>query len=106
MIHGRPVPPIRSDRKVETSVKQMAVFLSGVTATLTGVFIRSCESGVEIDLANAWCGKAPPGDVFLAAHAHCSGCAVAFAGLVAMGLAAASLLITRSLENAGAVVRR
>jgi hypothetical protein len=98
--------PIRRDRKVETLVKQLAVFLSGVATTVTGVFIRSCESGMEMDLARAWCGKAPPGAVLLGAHAHCAGCAIAFTGLVAMGLATASLLITRRVKDARATVRQ
>lgn len=46
-------PPIRCDRKVETLVRQLAVFLSGVATTLTGVFIRSCKNSIEMNLANA-----------------------------------------------------
>ncbi len=84
----------------------MAVFLSGVSATITGVFIRSCNSGIEMDLASAWCGKAPPGAALLGSHAHCAGCALAFAGLVAMGLATASLAIKRNLQRANAKVRQ
>ncbi|MEQ1779856.1 MAG: hypothetical protein ABMA14_00740 [Hyphomonadaceae bacterium] len=87
-------------------MKQLAVFLSGVATTVTGVFIRSCGNGVEMDLASAWCGKAPPGGALFGSHAHCVGCALAFAGLVAMGLAAASLVIKRNLHRAGAKVRQ
>lgn len=87
-------------------MKQMAVFLSGVTATLTGVFIRSCKSGIEMDLASAWCGKAPPEGALFGSHVHCAGCALAFAGLVAMGLSIASLIIKRNLQRAGAKVRQ
>lgn len=98
--------PIRRDRKVETLVKQLAVFLSGVATTVTGVFIRSCESGVEMELASAWCGKAPPGAGLFDTHVHCAGCVIAIAGLVVMGLAIASLLITRRVRNADAMVRQ
>jgi hypothetical protein len=86
-------------------VRQMAVFLSGVTAAITGVFIRSCSSGIEMDLASAWCGKQPPPIAALGAHAHCAGCAVSLAGLVAMGLAAASLVIRRNVQRANVKVR-
>jgi hypothetical protein len=97
---------IRRDRKVETLVKQLAVFLSGVATTVTGVFIRSCESGMEMDLASASCSKASPGAALFDAHAHCAGCVIAVAGAVVMGLAIASLLITRSVMNAGTMVRQ
>ena len=85
-------------------MKQLAVFLSGVATTVTGVFIRSCESGMEMDLASARCGKAPPGAGLFDTHVHCAGCVIAIAGLVVMGLAIASLLITRRVRNAGAMV--
>ena len=93
---------IRRDREVETLVKRLVVFLSGLVTTITGVFIRSCDSGVEMTLASIWCGKASPGTVMLGEHAHCAGCVIAFAGLVAMGLVAASLVTARGLANAGA----
>jgi hypothetical protein len=56
---------IPRDREVETLVKRSVVFLSGLATTITGVFIRSCESGVEMTLGSAWCGKAPPGAALL-----------------------------------------
>ena len=87
-------------------MKRTAVFLSGLAATLTGVVIRTCNSGVEFDLASAWCGKAPPSVTNLASHAHCAGCAVALFGLVAMGLATASLFIQRNVKRADVQVRR
>jgi hypothetical protein len=93
---------IRRDREVETPVKRLVVFLSGLATTITGVFIRSCESGVEMTLGSAWCGKAPPGVALLGGHAHCAGCAIALAGLAMMGLAAASRITARGLKNAGA----
>lgn len=93
---------IRRDREVETFVKRLVVFLSGLATTITGVFIRSCESGVETTLGSEWCGKAPPGTAMLGEHAHCAGCVIAFAGLIAMGLAAASLVTARGLKNCGA----
>ena len=64
---------IPRDREVETLVKRSVVFLSGLATTITGVFIRSCESGVEVTLASVRCGKAPPGAVMLGEHAHCAG---------------------------------
>jgi len=91
---------------VETLVKQMAIFLSGIAATITGVFIRSCERGVEMTLASAWCGRVLPEAALQGGHGHCTGCAIAFAGLVAMGLAAASPIAARRLKNAGARARR
>lgn len=86
-------------------MKQMAVFLSGVSATLTGAFLRTCNSGMEMDLASAWCGNAPLGASSAASHAHCAGCLIAFTGLVIMGLTTASLLIRRNLASAVVRVR-
>ena len=83
-------------------MKRLVAFLSGLATTITVVFIRSCDSGVEMTLASAWCGKASAGTVMLGEHAHCAGCVIAFAGLVAMGLVAASLVKARGLANAGA----
>jgi hypothetical protein len=87
-------------------VTRTAVFLSGIAATVTGAFIRSCNSGVGIDLASAWCGKPPPGMTSLETHAHCPGCAVAFAGLLLISVATASMIGAWNQQGAKAMVRQ
>jgi hypothetical protein len=74
--------PNRCGRWVEALVKSMAVFLSGLIATLAGAFIRSCSEGPLAALAHAWCGNAPLLSLSDAGHQHCPGCALTVAGLV------------------------
>jgi len=62
-------------------VKAVAVFLSGLAATLAGAFIRSCEAGVSDTLSHSWCGVAPPLGLASSAHAHCAGCVLIAAGI-------------------------
>jgi hypothetical protein len=67
----------------------MAVFLFGVSAVLSGAFIRSCRS-IPAELFEAWCGG-PPQSFTLAQHQHCVGCALMAVGL---GLIALSPILT------------
>jgi hypothetical protein len=87
-------------------VKPVAVFLSGLAATGAGAFIRSCSSGAPIDLAAAWCGEPPPGVMEFGSHAHCAGCALAFAGLMIMCLSAATILGRSDYRSINATVVR
>ena len=80
--------PNCSDHAVEASVKTVVVPLFSIATTLTGVFIRSCQS-VPADLLNAWCGASPRA-ALLSQHQHCFGCALVVAGLA---LAALSLML-------------
>jgi len=66
---------------VEAPVKAVAVFLSGLAATLTGAFIRSCEASVSDALSHSWCGVAPPLGFVSSAHEHGGGCVLIAAGI-------------------------
>jgi hypothetical protein len=88
---------------VEAPVKRVAVFLSGLAATCTGAFIRACNSGIDIELASAWCGK-PSDAASFGSHAHCAGCAIAFIGLTIMCLSAAGLVGRTDLGNTASMV--
>ncbi len=68
-------------------MKTFVLLLFSMATSLTGVFIRSCQS-VPSELLDAWCG-APPQTALLAQHQHCAGCALAVTGLI---LAALSLV--------------
>jgi hypothetical protein len=85
-------------------VRSLAVFLSGLTATIAGAFIRSCsESGLLAEVAQSWCGGSPL-QFAAAAHQHCAGCALIVAGV---GLIAVSpLLISFSTQSAKAMAQR
>lgn len=73
-------------------MKTLAVFLSGLTATITGAFIRSCgDSGLPAEFAQSWCGGSPLQFV-AATHQHCAGCMLVVVGI---GLIAASPVLTR-----------
>lgn len=65
-------------------MKSVAIFLSGIAATLTGASIRSCQDGVPQELLNAWCGPAPHNAFSSFTHAHCAGCVVMYAGIATM----------------------
>jgi hypothetical protein len=71
-------------------VKAVAVFLSGLAVTLTGAFLRSCETGVADTLSHSWCGVAPPLGLASSAHGHCAGCVLITAGI---GLVASSPML-------------
>ena len=62
-------------------MKAVAVFLSGLAATLTGAFIRSCEAGVSDTLSHSWCGVAPLPGFISSANEHCAGCVLITAGI-------------------------
>ena len=68
-------------------MKAVAVFLVGISAALSGAFIRSCQS-IPPELFEAWCGGPPQSSAF-AQHQHCAGCV-----LVALGLGLAALSLT------------
>jgi hypothetical protein len=85
-----PVPPTLGDHVVEAPVMGLVVFLVGLATTLTGAFIRSCES-VPLELFQSWCGGAPQ-SLALAVHQHCAGCVLMAAGL---GLIAVSPMLLR-----------
>jgi hypothetical protein len=72
---------------VEAPVKSVIVFLSGLTVTFVGAFIRSCTDGIPAEFARSWCGNAPPSQLFSTAHAHCTGCVVIAAGLALLAIA-------------------
>ncbi len=67
-------------------MKPVAVFLSGLTATVTGAFIRSCSPAIPVELSSSWCGVSSPLHLTAAAHAHCVGCVLAGAGLVVIAV--------------------
>ena len=79
---GRPVPRTRPT-KVEAPVQVAVLVSSGLAAVTAGAFIRDCTAQAQM-LAGSWCGEAPPA---AEAHAHCLGCALVAAGLVALTLA-------------------
>jgi hypothetical protein len=61
-------------------VRSLAVFLSGLAATITGAFIRSCSSaGFPAEFYQSWCGLSPLEAA--AMHPHCAGCALTIAGI-------------------------
>ena len=62
-------------------MKAVAVFLSGLAATLTGAFIRSCQVIASDTLSHSWCGVAPPLSLASSAHEHCAGCVLVAAGI-------------------------
>jgi len=69
---------------VEAFVKAAVVFVFGVATTLTGAFIRSCQT-VPTEFFQAWCG-APPQDFAAMQHAHCPGCVLVAAGMSLVAL--------------------
>ncbi len=84
-------------------MRSLAVFLSGLMATVAGAFIRSCsESGLPTEFAQSWCGASPL-HFASAAHQHCAGCVLIVAGF---GLIAVSPLFSFRRLRAKAMVRR
>lgn len=85
-------------------MRSLAVFLSGLAATIAGAFIRSCgDSGLPTEFAQSWCG-----DSLLkfaaATHQHCAGCVLIVAGI---GLIAISpFLFSLSAWNARAMAQQ
>ena len=78
-------------------MKPVVLFLSGLAATLVGASIRTCANAVPHELLNAWCGPTPHSAFASFATQHCAGCAVMYAGLATM-LIAATLAIPRGLR--------
>jgi hypothetical protein len=91
---------------VEAPVKRVAVFLSGLAATCTGAFIRSCNSDIGTDLVAAWCGKQLPDAAGFGFHGHCAGCAIAFVGLTITCLSAVGLVGRNNQRSTIAMVIR
>lgn len=59
------------------------MFFSGLSGAIGGALLRSCSTGVEVDLARYWCGPQSPATL-AQSHAHCVGCSVLASGLVVM----------------------
>ena len=71
-----------------------AGFLASLGAAATGLVLRTCTSSTEAILAASMCGPGQP-SIGAAIHAHCHGCVLMAAGLVAAaGLAGLSLART------------
>jgi len=83
-----PIPPTEGVQRVEALVKAVAVFLSGLTVTLAGAFIRSCDDGLQAALAHSWCGPTPL-HMASTTHQHCAGCVMLVAGAAVMAISLA-----------------
>ena len=82
-------------------MKTAVVLVFSIATTLTGAFIRSCQS-IPAELLQAWCG-ATPRAALLAQHQHCFGCVLVIAGL---SLTALSLMLNPRALKAMQVVSR
>lgn len=64
-------------------MKTAIMLIPGLSAAIGGALLRSCNTGLETELARYWCG-AQTSALTAQAHAHCAGCAMLASGLVMM----------------------